>query len=123
MESWISSIKDIAEKDSLYTKKYGEYILCNMFQELNYLRRKAWRGLHTNIKEEAHHIVNLYQIDTTMIELMRSPKYKAKIESELESISPGFPKVMPCFGMTTFYDGHPCELKDWIDEFEESILW
>jgi hypothetical protein len=103
MNSWIKEIKEAAKYDTEYTKKYGELILYNMFQELEYLRL-IYFAKDFDYGNEIDQVIAIYKIDVQMCRLMEMPKYRKMIkEYQINKDIIGQPK--PLFGMRSFYDG------------------
>lgn len=102
MNSWIKEIKEAAKYDTEYTKKYGEMILYNMFQELEYLRL-IYFAKDFDYGNEIDQVIAIYKIDVQMCRLMEMPKYRKMIkEYQINKDIIGQPK--PLFGMRSFYD-------------------
>jgi hypothetical protein len=79
MNSWIKEIKEAAKYDTEYTKKYGELILYNMFQELEYLRL-TYFAKDFDYGNEIDQVIAIYKIDVQMCRLMEMPKYRKMID-------------------------------------------
>ena len=73
MNSWIKEIKEAAKYDTEYTKKYGEMILYNMFQELEYLRL-IYFAKDFDYGNEIDQVIAIYKIDVQMCRLMKNAK-------------------------------------------------
>ena len=117
MNSWIKEIKEAAKYDTEYTKKYGELILYNMFQELEYLRL-IYFAKDFDYGNEIDQVIAIYKIDVQMCRLMEMPKYRKMIkEYQINKDIIGQPKTL--FGMRSFYDGRTwSEVKSILDKYK-----